>query len=121
MAAEEIDNYLAGLAEPQRTTLSDLRTTIAALLPDAEQCLKYSMPAFAIGGKGVIGFVAHKAHNGLVPFSGSVLSTIPEATQGFETTKGSLKFGMDQQLPVELLQAVIDSRLAEIEQAKKPG
>lgn len=118
MAAEDIDKYLAGLAEPQRTTLGALRESIAALLPDAEQCLKYSMPAFAVGGKGVIGFVAHKAHNSLVPFSGSVLSTIPAATEGFETTKGSLKFGMDQRLPVELLQAVIDTRLAEIEQTK---
>lgn len=119
MAADDIDNYLAALTEPQRTTLSDLRATIAELLPDAEQCLKYSMPAFAVGGKGVIGFVAHKAHNGLVPFSGSVLATIPEATAGFETTKGSLKFGVDQQLPVELLQALISARLAEIQGTKK--
>lgn len=115
MAADDIDNYLAGLAEPQRTTLTELRSTIAGLLPDAEQCLKYAVPAFAVGGKGVIGFAAYKGHNGLVPFSGSVLTTLGVLVAEYETSKGSLKFAIDQQLPVELLQAVIDARLTEIE------
>jgi hypothetical protein len=40
-----IDEYLAALDEPKRTTLTSLRDTIMAIVPDAEQCISYGLPA----------------------------------------------------------------------------
>ncbi|MEN0014501.1 MAG: DUF1801 domain-containing protein, partial [Solirubrobacteraceae bacterium] len=62
MSAAEIDAYLATLDEPKRTTLTALRDTLAELVPDAEQCISYSMPAFRLDGKVVAGFAAFKNH-----------------------------------------------------------
>ena len=51
MSEQEIDDYLAGLGEPQRSTLEALRSSILAVVPDAEQCISYGMPAFRVEGK----------------------------------------------------------------------
>ena len=37
MSDAEVDDYLAAVPEPQRSTLGRLRAVLAALLPDAEQ------------------------------------------------------------------------------------
>ena len=38
-----IDGYLAALDEPERTTLTSLRDTILAIVPDAVQCISYGL------------------------------------------------------------------------------
>jgi hypothetical protein len=40
-----IDEYLAALGEPKRTTLTSSRDTIMVIVPDAEQCISYGPPA----------------------------------------------------------------------------
>jgi uncharacterized protein YdhG (YjbR/CyaY superfamily) len=44
MSAQEIDEYLDGLDEPKRTTLTRLRQTIIGVLPDADQGISYGLP-----------------------------------------------------------------------------
>jgi uncharacterized protein YdhG (YjbR/CyaY superfamily) len=51
MSAQEIDAYLEGLEEPKRSTLQQLRETILEIVPDAEQCISYGLPAFRVNGK----------------------------------------------------------------------
>ena len=58
MSAEEIDGYLASVEEPKRSTLEALRQSILEVVPDAEQCISYGMPAFKVQGKTVAGFAA---------------------------------------------------------------
>ena len=79
MSAQEIDDYLATLDEPKRGTLESLRTAILEVVPDAEQCISYNMPAFRVDGKVVAGFDAFKNHLSYFPHSGSVL---PELREG---------------------------------------
>jgi uncharacterized protein YdhG (YjbR/CyaY superfamily) len=58
VAAEDIDGYLASLGEPKRSTLEALRRSILDVVPEAEQCISYGMPAFEVQGKTVGGFAA---------------------------------------------------------------
>ena len=51
MAPKDIDSYLATVDEPKRTTLEELRQSILAVIPDAEQCISYGMPAFKGAGQ----------------------------------------------------------------------
>jgi uncharacterized protein YdhG (YjbR/CyaY superfamily) len=62
MSKEEIDSYLAALEEPKQSTLRELRHTILNIIPDAEQCISYQLPAFRIEGTVVAGFAAFKNH-----------------------------------------------------------
>jgi hypothetical protein len=56
VSKKEIDQYLGTLDEPKRATLARLRDTIVAIVPDAEQCISYGMPAFKLRGKTIAGF-----------------------------------------------------------------
>jgi uncharacterized protein YdhG (YjbR/CyaY superfamily) len=114
MAPNEIDRYLAELDEPQRSTLEALRKSIMEVVPAAEQCIAYGMPAFKVQGKTVAGFAAFKNHLSYLPHSGSVLATLPDDVAPYETSKGSLKFTINKPLPKRLVKKLIDTRMQEL-------
>jgi len=113
VSKQEIDRYLCALDEPKRSTLAQLRDTIVAIVPDAEQCISYGMPAFKLRGKTVCGFAAFKSHLSYLPHSGSVIAKLAEETEGYTKTKGSLHFPVDQPLPPSLVRKLLDVRMAE--------
>lgn len=114
MASDEIDRYLAVLDEPKRGTLEALRTSILEVVPEAEQCLSYGVPAFRVNGKTVAGFAAFKNHLSYLPHSGSVLTTLTEHTAPYETSKGSLRFAIDTPLPKGLVERLVAARMHEL-------
>jgi hypothetical protein len=46
-----IDEYLAGLPADRLEALEKLRKAIKAIVPEAEECISYSMPAFRVDGR----------------------------------------------------------------------
>jgi uncharacterized protein YdhG (YjbR/CyaY superfamily) len=113
VSEKEIDRYLGTLDEPKRATLAQLRDTIVAIVPDAEQCISYGMPAFKLGGKTIAGFAAFKSHLSYLPHSGSVIPKLAKETEGYTKTKGSLHFPIDKPLPKKLVKKLLDARMAE--------
>jgi len=113
VSIQEIDDYLAGLDERKRATLTELRDTIAAIVPDAEQCLSYGMPAFKLRGKTIAGFAAFKNHLSYLPHSGSVLAKLAKQTEGYTKTKGSLHFPIEAPLPEQLVKRLLATRMVE--------
>ena len=113
MSEAEIDEYLDRLEEPKRSTLSRLRRDILAVIPDAEQCISYSVPGFKVAGKTIAGFAAFKTHLSYLPHSGSVFPTLTEELTGYERSTGALRFPIDQPLPPELVEKLIAVRLAQ--------
>ena len=110
VSAKEIDDYLASLAEPKRSTLEVVRRTIAELLPEAEQGISYGVPAFRVQGKVVAGFAAFKNHLSYLPHSGSVLSELRDDLAGYKTSSGALQFPVDKPLPKSLIQKLVAVR-----------
>ena len=114
MASTDVDEYLRGVEEPKRATLEALRRTILEIVPEAEQVISYRMPAFRVDGKVVAGFAAFRDHLSYLPFSGSVLSQLPDELQGYTMTKSALHFPVDRPLPRPLVEKLIAVRRAEI-------
>jgi uncharacterized protein YdhG (YjbR/CyaY superfamily) len=114
MAPQDIDRYLATVGEPGRTTLEELRRSILAIIPDAEQCISYGMPAFKLRGKTVAGFAAFKNHLSYLPHSGSVLGKLGEDLASYQATKGSLHFAINEPLPRDLVNKLINTRMREL-------
>ncbi len=46
-----IDEYLATMKGKNKKALEKLRKTIRTIVPDAEECISYRIPAFRLGGK----------------------------------------------------------------------
>jgi uncharacterized protein YdhG (YjbR/CyaY superfamily) len=114
VAVDDTDSYLLGLDEPKRRTLQQLRRCVLDVVPDAEECMSYGMPAFKLHGKTVAGFAAFKNHLSYLPHSGSVLATLAADLAGYESTKGSLHFPVDQPLPAPLVNKLLAARLREL-------
>ena len=112
-SSAEIDNYLSKLDEPKRSTLQQLRETILALVPEAEQGIYYTMPAFWLNGKAIAGFAAFKNHLSYLPHSGSVIPALLDEVVGYKTSKGALQFPIDVPLPEPLVERLIATRIAQ--------
>lgn len=111
MSAAEIDEYLHGLDEPKRSTLSRLRDDILLVVPDSEQCFSYGTPGFKVAGKTIAGFAAFKRHLSYLPHSGSVFPELVQELAGYEHSTGALRFPVDQPLPADLVEKLITVRL----------
>jgi uncharacterized protein YdhG (YjbR/CyaY superfamily) len=108
---ESVDAYLAGLDEPKRATLQAVRASIRAILPNAEECISYNMPAYRVNGTVVAGFAAFSKHLAYLPHSGHVFEKMDADLAGYTHTAGSLHFPVDTPLPDSLLKKLIDIRL----------
>ncbi len=117
MATQDIDQYLAALEEPTRSTLAQLRETIRSIVPDTEECISYGMPAFKLHGATIAGFAAFTNHLSYLPHSGSVIPALGSDAEGFTGTKGSLHFSVDRPLPKTLVKKLLAARIAEISAA----
>jgi uncharacterized protein YdhG (YjbR/CyaY superfamily) len=110
MSKSEVDRYLASLEQPKRGTLEALRRTILDILPEAEECLSYGLPAFRVQGKVIAGFAAFKNHLSYLPHSGSVFLEFEEELSQYKTSKGALQFSIDTPLPKALVKSLIAVR-----------
>ena len=109
-----VDEYLAGVPEPKRSTLQQLRETILDIVPDAEETISYGSPAYRLHGKVVAGFAAFKDHLAYLPHSGSVFNELETELEGYSKTPGSLHFPIDEPLPKKLVERLISVRLKQL-------
>ena len=116
VSQQEVDEYLANLEEPKRTTLQAVRQTIRGIIPEADEGISYGMPAYRLRGKVVAGFAAFKNHLSYLPHSGSVFAEIPEDLAGYVTSKGALQFPVERPLPKALVKKLIAIRLRQVGQ-----
>lgn len=114
VSAAEIDKYLAGVEEPKRSTLEKVRASILEVVPDAAQGISYGMPAFKVEGKTVAGLAAFKNHLSYLPHSGSVIPALADDLEGYEYSKGSLRFRIDRPLPKRLVKKLIATRMKQL-------
>ena len=114
MSEAEVDEYLAAVPEPQRSTLEHVRATLAALLPGAEQGIAYGVPCFKVAGKGVAGFGFYQNHCTYFPMSGSITAELADDLTGFVTAKGSIRFPNDEPLSDALVGKLVGARQREI-------
>lgn len=110
MADPTMDEYLAGVDEPQRSTLQTVRERIHAACPGAEECVAYGVPAFRVDGITFAGLAARKNGCSYYPMSGSLLDDFDLA--GYTRTKGALQFPADAPLSAALVKRLVRARLA---------
>jgi uncharacterized protein YdhG (YjbR/CyaY superfamily) len=109
-----IDEYLATVPEDRRAALAALRKTIRAIVPKAEECISYGIPAFRLEGTVIAGFCARADGCSYFPFSGSTLRTLAADVAGYDQTKSSLHFTPDAPLPASLVRKLIRARIAQM-------
>jgi uncharacterized protein YdhG (YjbR/CyaY superfamily) len=113
VAAKTVDEYLAGVPEPARSTLQHLRDVIRAAVPkETTEVISYGIPMFKFNGM-LVGYAAFKKHCSLFPTGSGVLDLFEEELRGYRTSKGTIQFPADQPLPDALVRKIVKARVKE--------
>jgi uncharacterized protein YdhG (YjbR/CyaY superfamily) len=107
-----IDDYLAGLADDQRAALERLRRTIHSIVPRAEECISYQLPAFRLDGKVLVWFGAGAKHCAFYP--GGVVPEFQRELKDYHTSKGTIRFQPDDPLPAALVRKLVKARMGRV-------
>ena len=111
MEAQPFDEYLAAQPEPQRSTLRAVAASLRRILPGAQECISYGMPAFKVDGTAVAGFAGFKAHCSYFPHSGSVIPQHLAELAAFDADAGTLRFPVDKPPSTAVLRKLVVTRL----------
>ena len=117
-APRNVDEYLAGVPEPARSTLNKMRAAIRSTVPpEATETISYGMPAFKHKGV-LVWFAAFSNHCSLFP-TASVIEAYKNELKGFSTSKGTIHFPTDKPLPTTLVKKLVKARVAQNESKKR--
>jgi uncharacterized protein YdhG (YjbR/CyaY superfamily) len=116
-APKTIDEYLARVPEPARSTLKKVRAAIrSAIPPQATETISYRIPAFRYKGI-LVWFAAFSGHCSFFP-TASVIEMFKGKLKGYKTSKGTIHFPMDKPLPIGLIKGMVEARVAQNESKK---
>lgn len=114
-----VDEYLATVPEPARSTLKKVRAVIRSAVPaEATEAITYRIPTVKYHGS-LVAYAAFSKHCSLFPMSGSVIEAFKNELKAFHTSKGTLQFPLDKPLPAALLKKIVKLRVLQNKLKKK--
>jgi len=106
-----IDAYIAACPAGVRSKLQALRATIRAAAPQAVEKISYQMPTFHQDGN-LVHFALHTDHIGFYP-APSGIDAFQADLAKYASSKGAVRFPLDERLPLALVTRIVKHRLAE--------
>ncbi len=114
-----VDEYLAAVPEPARSTLNKIRAAIRSAVPkEATEAISYGMPTFKYKGP-LFGYAAFANHCSLFPMSPAVIEAFKNELKSYPTSKGTIRFPVDKPPPAALVKKLVKARIAQNEQKKQ--
>ena len=110
---KDVDEYLAAVPEPARSTLKHMRAVIRSVVPaGTTEVISYGIPTFRYK-RGLVAFAAFSKHCSFFPLGSSALDSFKEELKDFRVSKGTLHFPLDKPLPDALVKKIVKARIAE--------
>ncbi len=114
---QTIDEYIAGFPPATQRLLQQVRAVIQASAPEATETISYAVPTFDLNGH-LVHFAAFAGHIGLYP-TPSGIEEFEEELKPYRSGKGSLRFPLDEPLPLDLISRIVEFRV--LENTSKPA
>ncbi len=113
---KNIDEYIGTFPPEIQAKLKQMRAVIKEEAPQAVEKISYQMPTFYLNGN-LVHFAAFKNHIGFYP-APSGIEAFRNELSAYQGAKGSIRFPLDEPLPLELVRKIVRLRVAE--NMKKP-
>lgn len=118
-APTSVEGYLEACPAAPRAALEHLRATVRSVAPEATEAISYQMPAFKYHGRGLVAYAAFRDHCSLFPMSGAVMEAHRAELEPYIAGKGTIRFHWDDPLPDALVQALVRTKMAEIDARRR--
>ena len=102
---EEVKKYIEKQKSPLPQILKKIRKLILKIAPLAKESMSYGVPAFRLKG-GLVLYAGFKEHIGLYP-EPKVIKAFKKELSPYETSKGAIKFKLDEPIPYDLIEKII--------------
>lgn len=109
--AKTVDEYISGFPSPIQDVLQSIRLVIIEAAPDGIETINYGIPTIVLNGN-LVHFAAYKNHIGFYPGPSGIKAFLNELT-GYDLSKGTIKFPLNQPLPLELIKSIVKFRVIE--------
>ncbi|HEY1212096.1 MAG TPA: DUF1801 domain-containing protein [Bryobacteraceae bacterium] len=117
---QTIDDYIALQPPAAQIALERVRRAIAKAVPDAEECISYSIPAFRYNGRVLLYFAGWKEHYSIYPASDAMVTAFEGKLDEYRVSKGTLRFPLGKPVPAALIGRIAKYRAEEMA-ARKPA
>ncbi len=114
---KNVDEYIAQAPEEVQEKLKELRAVIRTTAPDAEESISYGMPYYTYKGR-LLHFRHWKKHIG-VYIPSPVVEEHQSELQGYETTGATIRFPLNEKLPLALIEKLVQARVRKNDEAEK--
>lgn len=92
--------------------LNKIRNIIISKAPEAIESISYGMPAYKTNGKPLVYFAGYKKHIGFYA-TPTGHSEFANELSKYKQGKGSVQFPINQSIPYDLIERIIDFRVQE--------
>jgi len=115
---KNVDEYLKALPRDVRAILEDLRKTIKASAPMAEEVISYQIPTYRYHGA-LVHFMAAKNHCSFFVVNKSILEEFKDELKDYDTSGTTIHFTAENPLPPKLIEKIVKTRVKENELQSK--
>ena len=111
---QSVDDYIDAQAPALRPVLERVRRVLSKAMPDAEEVISYQIPAYRLHGRVALYFAGWKEHYSIYPASDAMMAAFEGELDVYRVSKGTLRFPLDEPVPVKLIARIAKFRAEEM-------